>query len=488
MVKSSGESLLTLLNDILDLSKIEAGKLELEIADFSVEDCIEDALLPLIMSAQQKKIALVWQTDAKIPSVVRGDATRLRQVLLNLAGNALKFTSHGEVSIRAAIKEQTEHDLNMQFTVSDTGIGIPANRQEKIFEAFSQADMSTTRRYGGTGLGLSISKRLVKFMGGRIWLESEEGKGSKFHFTVQVQQAVSKKPEEWSAGEKMSGAMEAKRRILAVESNPVTLELLEKLILRWQMQPVLARDGEEGLKCLRESRRAGEAFSAVLVEKEMPEPGGLSFVEQLRNTKGMVLPVILFLAHPLRPAERERCKELGIARMILKPFRRSTLFEALQELQSELKKGPGTGDEGEAEAQGANLRVLVAEDNLVNQKLILRLLEKMGHRVRVVNNGLEAIQALAREEFDLVAMDMQMPLMDGVEAVLKIREKEKITGLHIPIVAMTANAFDEDRRRCFEAGMDGYIVKPVGAQTIRTEIARLMAVQKERETAGKRQG
>jgi CheY-like chemotaxis protein len=411
-------------------------------------------------------------------------------VLLNLSGNALKFTNDGEVAIHAQVAAQSQKELTLHFVVADTGIGIPADRQDRIFESFSQADMSTTRRYGGTGLGLSISDRLVKLMGGRIWVESEVGKGSKFHFTVKVLQARPKKTRDGNAAGTEATTPEAKRRILAVESNAVNLELLGRLILRWQMQPVLAENGEEGLKLLKESRRSGETFAAVLVEKEMREPGGLTFVEELRKAKGTELPVILFLAQPLRPEERDRCVELKITRTILKPFRRSVLFEALHESLKEPKKGTEEFGIAEVTRKGASLRVLLAEDNLVNQKLTMRLLEKMGHQVKVVNNGLEAVKALEKERFDLVAMDMQMPVMDGLEAVRKIRESELDSGRHIPVVAMTANAFEEDKRKCFEAGMDGYIVKPVGAESIRTELARVMEAQKrwkEPEVAGRNQ-
>jgi PAS domain S-box-containing protein len=489
MVKSSGESLLTLLNDILDLSKIEAGKLDLEVAEFSVEDCIEDALQPLIMTAQQKGIALLWQADEKIPRVARGDATRLRQVLLNLAGNALKFTSKGEVAIHAQVVEQSKQDLTLHFSVEDTGIGIPLDRQNKIFEAFSQADMSTTRKYGGTGLGLSISERLVKLMGGIIWLESEVGRGSRFHFTIKVLQAFSKGAGEQKETGRQSSASIAGRRILAVESNAVNLGLMERLLERWQMEPALAGSGAEALGLWRASQEDGKPFSAVLIEKEMKEPGGLEFVEGLRKLKGGALPVILFLAHPLRPEERERCGELQIARTILKPFRRSTLFEALQESLEEETKGKEVIATVEAPAESTGLWILLAEDNMVNQRLIVRLLEKMGHRVTVVNNGLEAVQRLENEKFDLITMDMQMPVMDGVEAVQKIRESELGSGRRIPVVAMTANAFEEDKRKCFEAGMDGYVVKPVSAESIRAEFGRVLAAQKkwtETETTGNR--
>src|SRR5579863_8500072 len=264
---------------------------------------------------------------------------------------------------------------------------------------------------------------------------------------------------------------------------------MERLLERWQMEPALAGSGAEALSLWRASQEDGKPFSAVLIEKEMKEPGGLEFVEELRKLKGGALPVILFLAHPLRPEERERCGELQIARTILKPFRRSTLFEALQESLEEETKGKDVIAAVEAPAESTGLRVLLAEDNLVNQRLIVRLLEKMGHQVTVVNNGLEAVQRLENEKFDLVTMDMQMPVMDGVEAVQKIRESELGSGQRIPVVAMTANAFEEDKRKCFEAGMDGYVVKPVSAESIRAEFGRVLAAQKkwtETETTGNR--
>jgi len=478
MVKSSGESLLRLLNDILDLSKIEAGKLELEVGSFSVEDCIEEALQPLVLVAQQKKIELLWKAGEDLPATVLGDPMRLRQVLINLAGNALKFTKEGQVEIEVNAGEQTEASLALCFTVSDTGIGIPKHKQQKIFDAFSQADMSTTRRYGGTGLGLSISQRLVKMMGGKIWVESEEGKGSQFHFTIRVQK---------NAAAGRAGALNSEpatgliRRVLAVDDNPVSLELAQRLLLRWKMQPVLAVSGEEALGRIAESNRKGEVFSAALVEKEMAEPGGMTLVEKLRDSLGPAVPVILLLSRPLQADERERCKQLGIARTLLKPFRRSTLFEALLEAQGGAKE---TGPAEETERRGAiptGLRVLLAEDNAINQRLISRLLEKMGHRVTVAGDGQEATRLAAEKEFDLIAMDMQMPVMDGLEATQRIREREKSSGRHIPIVAMTANAFEEDRRRCYEAGMDGYVVKPVSAQAILSEIERVMAGQKKEE-------
>jgi PAS domain S-box-containing protein len=474
MVKSSGESLLTLLNDILDLSKIEAGKLDLEIAELSVEGCIEEALQPLALSAQAKDIELVWNADKDIPERVRGDSTRLRQVLINLAGNALKFTIQGQVAIYAQLAERTRDGLVLEFTVSDTGIGIPEGKQKNIFEAFAQADMSTTRRFGGTGLGLSICQRLVHLMGGRIWVESQEGRGSKFHFTAMVLCASELESEGIARGRRMP---REGWRVLTVDENPFNRDLLERLLLRWSMKAVAAASAEEALAQLAESQRTGESFSTILIEKELRGPGGLALVAEIRAFPVPGMPVILVHSRMLDAEERDRCKQLGVTRTILKPFRRSALYEALRACHGDMDETSGPALETLAEERRGGLRVLLAEDNAVNQRLISRLLEKMGHVVTIVGDGQSALRLTAQQEFDLVAMDMHMPLMDGVEATENIRAREKSSGRHLPIVAMTASAFDEDRRKCQQAGMDGYVAKPVTSETIEAEIGRVMAAQ-----------
>jgi PAS domain S-box-containing protein len=474
MVKSSGESLLTLLNDILDLSKIEAGRLDLEIADFSVEDCIEEAVEPLALRAQQKGIELVWNAAEDIPGIVRGDATRLRQVLINLAGNALKFTSEGQVAIYAQRADQTEDGLLLQFTVSDTGIGIPAEKREKIFEAFAQADTSTTRRYGGTGLGLSICERLVRLMGGRIWVESEEGRGSKFHFTMKVLKETAREKLDVSEGGKN---LEGSRPVLVASENQVTRELLERLLTRWNKKAVPASSAQEALALIKKARRKSESFSAILIDRDMQRAGGLALLEAIRAAGASDLPAILLHAGPLDETEKERCEKLGVARTIIKPFRRSSLYEALQECQRDAQGTQVPAAAAAPVSAQASLRILLAEDNLVNQRLTSRLLEKMGHTVTVAGNGQIALRLLAEEEFDLVAMDMQMPIMDGLEATERIRAGEEKSGKRVTIVAMTANAFEDDRERCRRAGMDGYIAKPVSAKSIEKEIARVMAAK-----------
>jgi len=477
MVKSSGESLLTLLNDILDLSKIEAGKLDLEIAELSVEDCIEEALQPLEVSAEQKGIELVWNIGRDIPDVVRGDSTRFRQVLINLVGNALKFTSKGQVAIYGRLAGTTADGLMLEFTVADTGIGIPEDKRVKIFEAFAQADMSTSRRYGGTGLGLSICERLVQLMGGRIWVESEEGRGSEFHFTMRVFSQLPKPKRDTTPGGIVPpNSRHIVRRVLVVVQNPVNRELLQRFFARWKMEAVIAADAADALALLAESERTREYFSGILVEKDLPSPGGFALLAAVRASTNMAVPVILAHSRPLDAAEKDRCEQLGVTQTILKPFRRAALCEALQispeEYETQLPAAVAYAEEAPA-----SWRVLLAEDNLVNQRLTSRLLEKMGHLVTLAPNGQVALQLSTANEFDLVAMDMQMPVMDGLEATEKIRAREKKTGLHLPIVAMTANAFEEDRERCLRAGMDGYIAKPVTSEAIKIEIARVMAAQ-----------
>jgi CheY-like chemotaxis protein len=370
----------------------------------------------------------------------------------------------------------------LEFTVSDTGIGIAEEKRKKIFEAFAQADMSTSRRYGGTGLGLSICERLVNLMGGRIWVESEEGRGSEFHFTMKVLLAAEKDKLRLQVDKTGHPKMQPKaRRVLVIGHNPVNRELLERLLPRWNMKAVEAASAKDALVLLTRAQAMDEAFSAIMIDKDMPNPGGLALLSALRTTSAPDVPAILVHSRPLDAAERKRCEQAGVTRTILKPFRRSTLHEALQECFGEvMDRRFAEADVPTGEAR-LRLRILLAEDNIVNQRLTSRLLEKMGHTVTIAGNGQIALQLMAEEDFDLVVMDMQMPIMDGLEATEKIRASEKKSGRHVAIVAMTANAFEEDRERCRQAGMDGYIAKPVSSKSIETEIARVMAAQENAE-------
>ena len=395
-------------------------------------------------------------------------------MLINLAGNALKFTSEGGVAIHVSCDSPRDENFLVHFIVSDTGIGISQENQKKIFSAFSQADMSTTRRFGGTGLGLSISERLVKLMGGRIWVESAEGKGSRFHFQVLLQPAQEVEVETQPAPTR---TFHSGSRVLVADDNATNRKLLERLLLQWELIPVLAQSGDEALRMIEESW-AKEKFSAMILDQEMPGLGGIELMEMLH--KGSVLPpppVILMLSRPLESKARLECERLGIARTILKPIRRAWLVEALQQMAGEPKSEPAPAKIKGSALDGVSLRVLVADDNLVNQRLISRLLEKMGHQVVLASDGMAVLRILQEGEVDLIAMDMQMPILDGVETTRKIRATEIGAGGHVPIMAMTANAFEEDRRKCFEAGMDGFVVKPVSAQSIREEMERVLALQ-----------
>jgi two-component system, sensor histidine kinase and response regulator len=468
MVKQSGDSLLALLNDILDLSKIEAGKLDLELTDFSVEDSIEEALAPIAPMAQQKSIELIWNTEG-VPPLVRGDRVRLRQVLINLAGNALKFTSEGQVTVLAETSSAPGDPLRVHFSIADTGIGIPLEKQRQIFDAFAQADMSISRRFGGTGLGLSISERLVKLMNGRIWLDSEEGVGSVFHFELPF---FSVTAVETAAASPVVSPAE-RRRILVADDNPINLALLKRLLNGWGFEPVVAYGGADALDTVLDHHSRGLKFSGALLDLDMPDHGGTQLAERISGGLSPAGQMVLMLSAPLDAEQAARCKRLGMA-TILKPIRRAALFELLTNSapgrKSSFFSGVGSDASGSVPS---GMHILLCEDNSVNQRLIARILEKMGHVVSIAGDGHVALHMLGQRHFDLIAMDMQMPHMDGIEATERIRAQERGTQNHIPIIAMTANAFEDDRRRCYEAGMDGYVTKPVSPQSIRDEISRV---------------
>ena len=473
-VKVSADSLLTVINDILDFSKIEAGKIDLEFVDFEVRDSLESALKTLAVRADEKGLELLCEVAPEVPEVARGDITRLRQVLLNLVGNAIKFTNDGEIAVKVRQGARDGQELILHFTVSDTGIGIPKDKLEMIFDPFSQADSSTTRKYGGTGLGLTISARLVRMMGGQIWVESEEGRGSQFHFTVHLQVADSKEVKIGSPAppEVLRGV-----RVLVVDDNRTNLRILEGMMKRWEMIPLCVESGEQALAELASAKDEGRAFGLIVTDMHMPKMDGFEFVEHIREKPELSTATIMMLTSAGHRGDAERCQKLGVSAYLLKPIRQSELREAIARVlgareQQGMIPLVTRFSLGDARDRSETLRILVAEDNLVNQRLIVRLLEKRGHCVVIAGNGKETLAALEKDSFDLILMDVQMPEMDGFEATAAIRRKEKSSGLHQFIVALTAHAMKGDHERCLAAGMDGYLSKPIRPQELDEVLSR----------------
>ena len=460
MVEVSAESLLAVLNDILDLSKIEAGKLELEAIDFDVRDNLETAVKTFAIAAHQKGLELACDIHPDVPARVSGDPTRLREVVMNLVGNGIKFTESGEVALEVRVDEAGTADegaVALRFTVGDTGIGIPQVKQKLVFQAFAQADGSTTRKHGGTGLGLTISARLVELMGGRMWLESEAGEGSHFHFTAQFGKAASQSQPEAVEEAHLGGI-----RVLVVDDHATNRRVFLETLRRWEMAPEAVGSGPEALIRLQQEYDLGIPFRLVLADVNMPDSDGFALVEEIRQSRDFAGVAVIMATSATLGKDVERCRQLGITAHLIKPVRQSDLRAAiLVGLGRGASDQPGARLRHHRRQRRRNLRILVAEDNLVNQKLATRLLEKAGHIVVVAANGRHALEALESESFDLVLMDVQMPEMDGLDAAAAIREREQRTREHQPIVAMTAHAMKGDRERCLAAGMDGYVTKPI---------------------------
>ncbi len=464
-VKISADSLLTVINDILDFSKIEAGKIDLEMIDFNVRDHLEATLKTLAFRGDEKGLELLCEVAPEVPEMARGDSNRLRQIIVNLVGNAIKFTDAGEVALKVGVDAVEGGDRILHFVVSDTGVGIPPEKQKLIFEPFSQADSSTTRKYGGTGLGLTISARLVAMMGGRMWVESEMGRGSQFHFTARL--GTSWKSIEVGAiapAEILRGV-----KVLVADDNRTNRRILEGMLKRWEMKSTSVEDGEQALAKLSSALEAGEAYGLILTDMHMPNMDGFGLIERIRRRPELSTAVIMMLTSAGHRGDAARCQELGVSAYLLKPIRQSELREAIARvLGAQEQKGVipliTRYSLGDAHDPTEFLRVLVVEDNAVNQRLATRLLEKRGHRVTVTANGREAVESVEKHAYDLILMDVQMPEMDGLEATAVIREREKRKGSHIPIIALTAHAMKGDRERCLAAGMDGYLTKPIRSQ------------------------
>ncbi len=468
MVKTSADALLAVINDVLDFSKIEAGKLDLAPIDFDLRECLGDAVRTLAPRAHAKGLELACHVVPDVPDAVVGDPFRLRQVLVNLVGNAVKFTDRGEVVLRAEVESRARDEVVAHFSVRDTGIGVAADRLGAIFEPFVQADGSTTRRYGGSGLGLAISARLVGMMGGRIWAESEVGKGSVFHFTARLAR------QRGAPSRLLPRRAEAVRglRLLVVDDNATSLAILDELLRSWGLRPTAARDPAEALAELRSA--AGEdPYALVLLDAGASDGPGLA--ELVRCHPGPADTAVVMLGSAGTGAALDRCRELGVTQYLTKPVKQADLLDAILSTRGSAHRARRDQGRGAAPPAGRPLRVLLAEDNPVNQTLAVKLLEKQGHAVTVVGNGREALEALGREAFDAVLMDLQMPEMGGIEATAAIRAREAGGGRRTPIVAMTAHALKGDRERCLAAGMDDYLSKPVQAAELWRVLAEVTA-------------
>ena len=477
-VKLSADSLLSVINDVLDFSKMEAGRSELDIGDFDLRANLETTLRTLALAADRKGLELLCEVSPDLPKVVRGDPNRLRQILINLVGNAVKFTSDGEVLVTVKTCDPPGTNSLLHFTVSDTGIGVPADKQKHIFEPFTQADNTTTRVYGGTGLGLAISKRLVELMGGRIWVESRAGGGSHFHFTVSM--PPSEHPIETPGlppPEIRPGV-----RVLIVDDNRTNRRILLDHLKNWATRAEAVESGESALRALSAAQGAGDPYSLILTDVHMPAMDGFDLIQEIGRRPELKPAAIMMLSSGGQGGDSARCEELGVAAYILKPIRgaelRAAIARALADTPASagihVHAGPAQKDQP---VRAGGLRILVAEDNLVNQMVLTRLLEKRGHSVKVAANGRLALASVEEAAYDLLLMDVQMPDMDGMEATRVLRERESKTGTHLTVVGVTAHAMAGDRERCLQAGMDGYLSKPIRPTELDELLDRLMAAR-----------
>ena len=471
-VQSSANALLTILNDILDFSKVEAGRLDLEGIDFDLRSAVQDVVELLAERAQSKGVELLSSVDPSVPDAVQGDPGRFRQILTNLIGNAIKFTEQGEVVVSARLVEEQTNALVLRIEVRDTGIGIPPEARARLFQAFSQADGSTTRRFGGTGLGLAISRRLVDLMGGQIGVESEAGRGSIFWFTVRFTKAAGAVKPAVSASPKALHRM----RALIIDDNSTNRQILRVQLQTWGLRVDEAEGGPAGLTCVRAAAGSDDPYRVILLDMQMPGMSGLDVAHAVRAEAGSRdIPMIL-LTSWLEPSLSAASLEAGISACLPKPVRPRRLLEALGDVL-EPTTGASRRDERAVApsalpaAPGGRGRVLAADDNAVNKRLITRLLEKAGYVADAVDNGREAVEAVTRADYDAVLMDCQMPVMDGFEATSVIRAAESGRSRRVPIIALTASAMASDRERCLAAGMDDYLTKPIKP----TELAEILA-------------
>jgi CheY-like chemotaxis protein len=493
LVKASADSLLTILNDILDFSKIEAGKLELEPVPFGLRENVGTTLKTLALRAHQKGLELASEVHADVPDALVGDPGRLRQIIVNLVGNAIKFTDQGEVVVEVRRQQETDRgdsvaDLGkdrgmvLHVSVRDTGMGIPEEKHRLIFEPFTQADGSTTRKHGGTGLGLAIASHLTQLMGGELWVESAVGQGSTFHFTARF--AAQSPALTTSLGPEKVNVCEVP--VLIVDDNATNRRILHDMLTHWGMRPTVVESGGAALDFLEHAEGAGQRFPLVLLDAQMPDMDGFAVAERITYNPRLKGVTILMLSSGDQGNIEARCRQTGVTVYLRKPITRSELWEAIITALGR----PGVQEVDAAQTVRRHeinrlqhrlemtpqrrLRILLAEDNIVNQRLVVRLLEKYGHAMIVASTGREVLAALAQQPVDLVLMDVQMPDMDGLEATAVIREQERQRGGHLPIIALTAHAMKGDQERCLASGMDDYISKPINAQTLSAAISRVL--------------
>jgi PAS domain S-box-containing protein len=470
LVQLSAESLLSIINDILDFSKIEAGKLDLEAIAFDLRESLGETMKSLSFRAHQKGLELIYEVAPDVPEALLGDPGRIRQILINLVGNAIKFTERGEVLVSVREEPRETGTTCLHFAVKDTGVGIPVDKQGKIFEAFSQADGSMARKYGGTGLGLAICTKLVTMMGGTIGVESQTGQGSTFHFTLRL--AVQDIPRHSS--EVLQPEQLRDLHALIVDDNFTNRRVLSGMLNRWGMKPTAVEGGRAALQALEVAKSLGRPFPLVLLDGQMPDLDGFTLAEQIKKDTGLVGATIMMLTSAGHLGDAVRCRELGISAYLVKPIRQGELLQAIcSVLHLSTQKAPLVTRHTLREARNRS-RVLLAEDNAVNQVLTVRLLERRGYVVSVAGDGRQALRALEKEDFDLVLMDIQMPEMDGFETTAAIRERERSTHRHTPIIAMTANALKGDEERCLSAGMDAYVSKPIRTNDLFVTIEKVL--------------
>tara|TARA_R110002073_G_scaffold133122_14_gene280244 strand:+ start:178 stop:3087 length:2910 start_codon:yes stop_codon:yes gene_type:complete len=467
LIRQSADSLLRLLNDILDFSKIEADRLELEEIDFDLRDCVGKAMRLFALKADEKGLELAARIDPSIPNRLVGDPGRIRQIIVNFVGNAIKFTESGEVVVDVNSHEVNDDQAVLHVSVRDTGIGIPEEKQEKVFEAFSQVDTSTTRRFGGTGLGLTISTKLIQMMGGRVWLESKPGVGTQFHFLIHLQIAADQSPRRPADLKRLRGT-----RVLVVDDNSTNRRILQEMLAQWGLDAELASDGLQALEQFDVAERDKSPFRLILLDYHMPEIDGLEFAERLTSRSPRSPYTIVMLSSSVGGLQPTVMRRVGIVRFMTKPVIASELLDTILEVLGITNLDDAASDAHPSQTSVQARKVLLAEDGIVNQKVAIGFLTKWGHKVVLASNGREAVDAVGRETFDLILMDIQMPELNGIEATAVIREMEAERGEHQLIVAMTANAMKGDRERFLAAGMDDYIAKPFDPMELQRVLAQ----------------